>query len=380
MRTRAFVCALAVFALGPRAARAACPDQARPSQQVGVVSSDQLVEASGLAASRRHPSVLWTHNDSGGQARLFAIDEQTAQIVATVDVQGAEAIDWEDIAVGPCGEGDARSCVAIGDIGDNLHRRDQVVIYRAPEPQRLGDPIDAIEVIEVRYPSQPNDLPQVARPDAESLMIHPLTGQIYVITKEGAGARLFRVPEQGAAPRTLELVASLDVTGATGADMAPEGGLFVVRNYALRVVFSLSGEGADEVEFVASWRLLREPQGEAIAFDDASSDRLYTLSEGVNQPLRRYVCPEIDGARDMGILGMDAEDMGAADMDRDASREDGGTYLADRGVEVSEGEGNNGASQGCSCGTLGARGPQPTHLIWIVVAGYVGARRRRRGR
>ena len=31
-------------------------------------------EASGLALSRRHPGLLWTHNDSGHATELFAVD------------------------------------------------------------------------------------------------------------------------------------------------------------------------------------------------------------------------------------------------------------------------------------------------------------------
>ena len=40
------------------------------------IDSEQLLEGSGLAASRRPPGVFWTHNDPGDSARLFAIDRQ----------------------------------------------------------------------------------------------------------------------------------------------------------------------------------------------------------------------------------------------------------------------------------------------------------------
>jgi len=41
---------------------------------LGLINNDSLNEASGLAASRRNPNILWTHNDSGDENRVFAID------------------------------------------------------------------------------------------------------------------------------------------------------------------------------------------------------------------------------------------------------------------------------------------------------------------
>ena len=39
----------------------------------GTIQNPAIAELSGLAASRRHPDVLYTHNDSGDRARFFAI-------------------------------------------------------------------------------------------------------------------------------------------------------------------------------------------------------------------------------------------------------------------------------------------------------------------
>ena len=40
----------------------------------GPVMIPDLAESSGLAISRRNPGVLWSHNDSGNAAVLFALD------------------------------------------------------------------------------------------------------------------------------------------------------------------------------------------------------------------------------------------------------------------------------------------------------------------
>ena len=46
----------------------------------GYVENDEINEASGLGRSITNPGVMYTHNDSGGTARVFAITEQGTQI------------------------------------------------------------------------------------------------------------------------------------------------------------------------------------------------------------------------------------------------------------------------------------------------------------
>jgi hypothetical protein len=104
---------------------------------VGKVTSSVITEVSGLAASRRHNDVLYTHNDSGGKSRIFAIDATSGQRRATITISGAESVDWEDIAAGPCPGGQGH-CIYIGDIGGNSGRRADT-IYRVQEPDELQD-------------------------------------------------------------------------------------------------------------------------------------------------------------------------------------------------------------------------------------------------
>src|SRR3546814_7104331 len=61
-----------------------------------VVDPD-IAELSGCARSLTVPQRLWVHNDSGNPSRLFAIDLQ-GQVQQRVEIDGAEARDWEDIA------------------------------------------------------------------------------------------------------------------------------------------------------------------------------------------------------------------------------------------------------------------------------------------
>jgi hypothetical protein len=87
----------------------------------GVVQHAPLQEASGLVASRTHPGVLWSHNDSGDGPRLFALTTSVGDLgVFTLD--GAEARDWEDLAIG-LGPEPGLDYLYAGNIGDNESQR-----------------------------------------------------------------------------------------------------------------------------------------------------------------------------------------------------------------------------------------------------------------
>ncbi len=63
----------------------------------------RITESSGLAASRAHPGVYWTHNDQD-EPRVFAVDSRTGETVATVTLRGVgKPRDMEAVSVGPDG-------------------------------------------------------------------------------------------------------------------------------------------------------------------------------------------------------------------------------------------------------------------------------------
>src|SRR6185503_14866394 len=93
----------------------------------------EIPETSGLAVSRRNPGLLWSHNDSGSAAVLFALD--TAGAVRGRVRVPVRTRDWEDVSAARCPSGD---CLYVADIGDNKGARRTVQIYRVPEPA-VGD-------------------------------------------------------------------------------------------------------------------------------------------------------------------------------------------------------------------------------------------------
>src|SRR5215217_4049085 len=108
----------------------------------------RIYESSGLALSRRHQAVVWTHNDSGDEARLFAVGPE-GRTLATLTLAGVEARDWEALAAGHDDRG--RPALFVGDIGDNQGVWPDASVYRVAEPAQLRDATVAAARYRLRY-------------------------------------------------------------------------------------------------------------------------------------------------------------------------------------------------------------------------------------
>lgn len=280
---------------GDAAAPAATPlplDPARPAQ-LATLEDRRIGESSGLVASRRDPGLFWTHNDSGDGPFVYAFD-RAGRSRGTWRVEGAQAIDWEDIAAGP-GPARGQSYLYAADIGDNGRERESVVVYRFPEPDpdaeqsggREARKTEPAEAIRLKYPDGAHN--------AEALAVHPATGDLYVVTKANAAAGVYKLaaPFDPKVVNTLTKVATLrgpDFFGTlvTGADISPDGRRVALCDYAQGYELTLP-EGAKDFDEV--WRqtptalsLGARLQGESIAYrlDGAA---LLATSEKTPTPL-----------------------------------------------------------------------------------------------
>src|SRR5213592_761881 len=158
--------------------------------------SPRVVESSGVAVSRTHPGVLWTHNDSGDGPYLYATDLRGTDRGALL-LPGAQAIDWEDMSLGPCPVAfrlQDRACVYLADSGDNMEFRPFVTIYAVPEPappERASDTsgtTGAPAVLRLWYPDGSHDV--------EAVYVSPRDTATYLVSKgatRGSAIRLYRV-------------------------------------------------------------------------------------------------------------------------------------------------------------------------------------------
>ncbi|MEM7081063.1 MAG: hypothetical protein AAF513_20800 [Pseudomonadota bacterium] len=125
----------------------------------GDIQDRDLDESSGLLASVQHPGVLWSVNDSGNAATLFALGTDgraLAQFPVAAPMQ-----DWEALAGY---QRDERSYLVIADVGDNLRWRRSVQLHVLAEPSDLTSSTTLIPTrsIEVTYPDGPRDCEAVA--------------------------------------------------------------------------------------------------------------------------------------------------------------------------------------------------------------------------
>lgn len=295
-------------------ARAACPDFLA-GQPVGTVASAEVDEASGLAASRMNDDVLWAHNDSGDPARVFAMNTAGAHL-GVYNLVGAGATDWEDIAVAPDPvSGDFH--LYLGDIGDNDALRSTIDVYRVAEPAVTAtqDPVTVdltgVETYTLEYPDGARD--------AETLLVDPASGDLYVISKRDAVPRLYRAgyPQSttGTITMSFEGLVSWGVSSAldwpTAGDISPGGDEILMRSYVAAGLWPWS-PGASLAEALSASSCaapvigpLTEPQGEAIAFDAAGG--YFTVSEGTSQPIYHFARvpePATLGLAGVGLLGL----------------------------------------------------------------------------
>ena len=67
-------------------------------RKVRTLKDPEIVESSGLALSLYRNKRLWTHNDSGGGPRLYAIGKR-GQTTGRYYLENARAWDWEAMAI-----------------------------------------------------------------------------------------------------------------------------------------------------------------------------------------------------------------------------------------------------------------------------------------
>jgi hypothetical protein len=255
----------------------------------------EIDEISGMAQSRTQPEIFWVHNDSGDTARVYAVNRKGA-LVGTFNLEGATAIDWEDMAIGPA-PGNNAYYLYLADCGDNAGNRRSIRIYRVLEPKI--DPSQApvettlhdVDAFEFVYEDGPHD--------AESLMVDPLSGDFYIVSKREPANRLYRAagPTAGKV-NTFHFEIDFPFTNSTSADISPDGMQVLIRRYSSAPGTTSGMFDAPPEKAGSYWKrsstatslvdllkqpaeiipLTIEPQGEAIAFS-WNNRGFYTTTE-----------------------------------------------------------------------------------------------------
>ncbi len=241
---------------------------------------DQVHESSGLGASRRG-DFLWTHNDSGDHANLYAVDYQ-GNLKTTCRIKGIRAVDWEDMA---CFERKGKPCILVGDVGDNLHRRSNLQLHLIEEPREDQSSTEVVQTIIFKFGS--------GSEDCESVAYDPINDVIFVATKGWrANAKIysFDFPTQpNDEPIVAELVAATSLAAITGMDISSDGRRAILVTYGNAYEFSRGPNESWSDAFGRKGREVALPprkQGEAICYSP-QGDCLFTTSEKKPAPLIR---------------------------------------------------------------------------------------------
>ena len=229
----------------------------------GPVNLPEIPESSGLAVSRRDPHLLWSHNDSGNDAILFALARDgTLRGRVRVPVR---TIDWEDVSAAPC---PPKDCLYIADIGDNRLRRPRVQIYRVPEPAPSDAETGVPEIFNATYVDGAHN--------AEAMFV--VGADLFIVTRDRSGV-IYRSTLDGNTNLTLRPFRQLGLAAVTDAETSRDGNFVVVRTSHEAVLYKTAYLiGGDTTPYLRiPIDRLKESQGEGVALDGAM---LYLSSEG----------------------------------------------------------------------------------------------------
>lgn len=178
---------------------------------------DTVKESSGLETGTG--GKLWTHNDSGGEACLFLADT-AGNLLRRLNLTGVTAIDFEDLTR------DASGNMYVGDFGNNLNLRTDLVIYKIPDPDTYGSDSVIPGAIRFHYPDQTEFPPSSSMMNFDcEAMVH-YADSLYLFSKNrgiSTWSRVYRLPDQPG-NYTAELIDSFNTQHwVTGAAISPSG-------------------------------------------------------------------------------------------------------------------------------------------------------------
>ncbi|WP_371670681.1 WD40 repeat domain-containing protein [Streptomyces sp. NBC_00289] len=292
---------LAFLAAGLLTGVLAVPAAAADGDEGFTIKDPDITESSGLAASHLHPGIYWTHNDSDDGPYIYAVDSATGKTVATITLSGIGAPrDVEAISIGPDNQ------IYVGDIGDNLGGSwPYVWVYRLPEPRKLRDQtVKATQYI-VKYSDGARN--------AESLVVDPRSGRVYIIDKNEDGGHLYRGPAtlSASGANIFRPVAAVDLW-ATDAAVSPDGKQLAVRGYFGGIWYDwnsgkIKREGRLDVPL--------QGQGESVTYS-ADGTKLMYGTEGTDSSV---------GAEDAPGGGSSKSPSGGGSSSAAGGRDGGGT-------------------------------------------------------
>lgn len=248
-----------------------------------------LTESSGLAFSRASESCLWSHNDSGGKAKLMAFGP-SGKYCGSVRLKGIKANDWEDIA----SFDDDGPRLLVADVGDNSGNRESVSLYifSEPNPRKKTD-LRSFQHLVVRYSN--------GSQNCEAVAVDIQNRRILLLGKSALVATMHEVPlparsepsEKGGVTKInvqARVIGHLPIPLATGMDLCPKTGDLWISNYLHAFCYPANQQMTLQSRLKQMPNVSKLPklkQIEAIAVDPQG--RVWVTSEGKPAKLQRVL-------------------------------------------------------------------------------------------
>jgi len=185
--------------------------------------SDKIAESSGLAYI---DGTLWTHNDSGDEAKLYAIDKTNGAILKTVTISNATNVDWEDLAA-------SSTHLFIGDFGNNRGVRKNLKIYKIKRDDLKTKEVVKAEIIEFTYATQA-DFENSTKTNYDCEAFVAYEDKLYLFSKNHGDEKTnMYVLSMNAGQEVAEKLATFDSNAlVTGASMDVENKVLVLVGYS----------------------------------------------------------------------------------------------------------------------------------------------------
>ncbi|WP_039962768.1 hypothetical protein [Rhodopirellula europaea] len=247
------------------------------------LADKDLTESSGMVFSTKDSSCIWSHNDSGDRARLFAFDAKTGEATGQWHLQGVTAVDWEDLAMLPAANVGGPARLVIADSGDNQQRRDHIelLVIDEMDPRKSGVVNrEEIQVLRVRYPDGAHDCEAIWFDESSR-------GLMFLCKRFTPWVGLYRVAlANGSSGRSnddlvAELIQRVPLALATAADRDPVTGDVWVSTYWQAIKFAKADHETLKTQMSqtpVAFDLPKLKQIEAIAVD--SNSNVWVTSEG----------------------------------------------------------------------------------------------------
>ncbi len=250
---------------------------------IAKIDDDRLKEVSGISESKIYENIIWLHNDSQDQPRIFAIN-QDGKVVVELTLKNAKNVDWEEIKVVKNPQ-DSQSYIYIGDIGDNLEVRNDYKFYVVKEPNidtsKVNQKIEIsdYQVIAFEYSDKSHD--------CEAFFVE--NNDIHLLTKRDSLAHYFSIKNPVPATKNIaefqtktkigQYRTRIPTSRIVAADLSNDKQHLLVKSYDTVYYYKANNDWKNvlsaEPQFV---NYIPEVQGEAICWNKDNSG-YWTLSE-----------------------------------------------------------------------------------------------------